>query len=415
MHDARIPPSIVDVARKLHDAGHSAVVVGGAVRDALLGLPASDWDLATSATPAEVQRIFSHTIPTGIEHGTVTVMAPDPDHPKGVPVEVTTFRGEGDYVDGRRPSSVRFLRDLQEDLARRDFTVNAIAWNPIAETLSDPFGGLDDLRAGLIRAVGNAEERFLEDGLRTMRAVRLCATRRFELDPATREAIPGALEVLDRVSAERIQVELYKLLGAERPSLGLRPLYETGMWPHVFVGMRDSSLIPAIEAAIDAVDDLEPDPVLRLAFLLRPLGERDEGAVARTMDALRPSRADRARVLTLVSRPAFVLVSPETLERGPLAIREQAALLGREHIEDAIALARPEADRADAIVGACAGVPLTVGELAIKGGALIAEGIVSRGPEVGEMMRRLLWAVWSEPEVNHPARLLELARTLAAR
>ena len=264
LRNSHVPDAILEVARRLQDAGQAAVLVGGAVRDALLGLPADDWDLATSATPEQVQGLFRKTIPTGVEHGTVTVMvrAPGQRGPR-TPVEVTTFRGEGDYVDGRRPSSVTFHRDLREDLARRDFTVNAFAWDPIRELFTDPFDGLGDLAKRRIRAVGDPAERFAEDGLRTMRAVRLCATRIFTLDPATRAAIEPALPVLDKVSRERVRVELFKLLGAPQPSRGLQPMVETQMWSHVLADMPDE----AKSDAIAAVDTMRPDPVLRLARL----------------------------------------------------------------------------------------------------------------------------------------------------
>ncbi|MBC8068946.1 MAG: hypothetical protein IAG13_11485, partial [Deltaproteobacteria bacterium] len=182
LRDAAIPEPILEVAQKLQQAGHAAVMVGGAVRDVLLGLPAADWDLASSARPEEVQATFKRTIPTGIEHGTVTVLVRNPGGGPAIGVEVTTFRGEGAYTDGRRPSEVTFLRDLTEDLARRDFTVNAFAWDPFAKVFSDPFEGLADLHAGLLRAVGEPARRFGEDGLRTMRAVRLCATRELALE-----------------------------------------------------------------------------------------------------------------------------------------------------------------------------------------------------------------------------------------
>ncbi|MCA9714725.1 MAG: tRNA cytidylyltransferase, partial [Myxococcales bacterium] len=174
-----LPSSLMTVARTLHDAGHEVVLVGGAVRDCLLGRARGDWDLATSATPDEVTRLFRKTIPTGVEHGTVTVVLGK--GARRVVTEVTTFRGEGDYVDGRRPSEVEFLRELEADLARRDFTVNAFAWNPLTRVFTDCFDGLRDLNRGVIRAVGDPVARFGEDGLRAMRAVRFCATLGYRL------------------------------------------------------------------------------------------------------------------------------------------------------------------------------------------------------------------------------------------
>src|SRR5205807_8276921 len=189
-------------------AGKQAYLAGGAVRDLLRiaqgekVTPPQDFDVATDALPEDVQRLFRRTAPTGIAHGTVTVLADDHK------IEVTTFRGEGPYLDGRRPSSVTFLGDIEGDLARRDFTVNAMAWDPIAGELRDPFGGVEDLRRCRLRAVGNALARFQEDGLRPLRAVRFACTLRLAIEPDTRRAISQALETFSRVAQERVRDEL---------------------------------------------------------------------------------------------------------------------------------------------------------------------------------------------------------------
>ncbi|MFH0903045.1 MAG: hypothetical protein V2A73_20645, partial [Pseudomonadota bacterium] len=160
MKKTLIPPEVQSICRRLDSAGFEAWVVGGCVRDALLGLPAKDWDVATNAQPGQIGRLFRRTIPTGIKHGTITVLEGE------MAVEVTTFRGEGAYSDARRPDYVVFGVSLEEDLARRDFTVNAIAFDPQSERMVDPFGGRDDIRRRCIRAVGNPADRFREDGLR---------------------------------------------------------------------------------------------------------------------------------------------------------------------------------------------------------------------------------------------------------
>src|SRR6266850_4626463 len=217
-----VPPSVLGVLRTLRGARKQAWLAGGAVRDLLRIAqgekltPPQDFDVATDALPEEVQRIFPRTAPTGIAHGTVTVLA-DEQHK----VEVTTFRGEGPYLDGRRPSSVTFLGDIEGDLARRDFTVNAIAWDPMEPGFAgirDPFGGLADLRRGVLRAVGRAEDRFAEDGLRPLRAVRLAAILKFALEPRTRKAIPATLDTFAKVAAERVRDELTKLLLRGQPA-----------------------------------------------------------------------------------------------------------------------------------------------------------------------------------------------------
>ena len=192
----------------------------------LIGRPPADFDLATDARPEAVVALFGTTfaIPTGLKHGTVTVLSETRR-----PVEVTTFRGEGEYLDGRRPVSVTYVDTLEEDLSRRDFTMNAVAFDPLDGRLSDPFDGQGDLARRLIRAVGDPLVRFREDGLRPLRAVRQAAQLEFEVDPPTREAIPPTLEVFRKVSAERIRDELFKMLGARQPSRGLELMRQTGL------------------------------------------------------------------------------------------------------------------------------------------------------------------------------------------
>src|SRR5512142_169173 len=212
-----LPAALVDVLRRLGEAGHRSWIVGGAVRDLLLHRPreAADFDVATPATPQEVTALFPKVIPTGVEHGTVTVVS------AGLAIEVTTFRGEGAYLDGRRPESVTFHTDLEADLARRDFTMNALAFDPIGLEFRDPFGGRADMRRRLVRAVGDPAARFGEDGLRPMRAVRFAAQLGYGLHRATRGAIPGALPVVRKVSVERMSEELQRLVVAPGADRGL--------------------------------------------------------------------------------------------------------------------------------------------------------------------------------------------------
>jgi len=225
---SQVPPDVLAVCRRLREAGHEAHLVGGGVRDMLLGRTPADFDVATDAVPEAVIDLFGNTfaVPTGLKHGTVTVLTGTAP-PR--PVEVTTFRGEGEYLDGRRPSSVTYVKSLAEDLSRRDFTMNAVAYDPLADTITDPFDGRGDLSRGLIRAVGDPIARFREDGLRPMRAVRQAAQLAFEIDPPTRDAIAPTLDVFRKVSAERIRDELLKLLGAPQPSRGLVLMRDTGL------------------------------------------------------------------------------------------------------------------------------------------------------------------------------------------
>ncbi len=402
---ADIPAAILAVLRTLDRAGFHGVVVGGAVRDALLGLGGGDWDVASNATPDEVVRLFPRTIPTGIEHGTITVLSGHGDDRHAV--ELTTFRGEGAYHDGRRPSEVRFLRELQDDLARRDLTINAFAWDPVNEVFTDAFGGLEDLCRGVIRAVGDPAVRFAEDGLRTMRAVRFAATMGFSLDPATEAAIAGALSVFDKVSRERVRVELIKLLGAERPSLGLIPMARTGLWGRVLAPLDPAEL----DDAIAAVDRMPIDPTLRLARLLRPIRATPERVEA-IMDDLRPSRDERSFVVRMCSPAVDELVE---VSRGTsdAAIRRAAARLGRDSIEPAIAVVELDPQLAGRIRAAIEGAALTSKDLVVKGRDLIQAGVARPGPGLGELLERLFEWVLEDPRRNEAEALLERARELA--
>lgn len=220
-----IHPLAVEVCRTLQQAGYQAFIVGGCVRDLYLNITPKDWDITTNATPEQVMQLFPRTIPTGLKHGTVTVCMAE-----GVEnhFEVTTFRVEGKYLDGRRPEEVQFVQSVEEDLARRDLTINAIAYDPVNNIGIDPYGGFQDIQSGIIRAVGNPVERFQEDGLRIMRVARFAARFGYQVDMATFEGMKASLETLKKVSKERISDELRKTLIAPHPSLGLQWLAECG-------------------------------------------------------------------------------------------------------------------------------------------------------------------------------------------
>ncbi|HTX74093.1 MAG TPA: polynucleotide adenylyltransferase, partial [Rectinemataceae bacterium] len=223
MRAIRPPQELIDFARALESAGKSCYLVGGAVRDQLLGRPTSDFDLATDARPEEVMRVFRRVVPTGIRHGTVTV------HYKGLELEVTTFRTEAGYADGRHPDKVEFASSIEADLSRRDFTINAIAYDLLTRRLVDPHEGREDLGRRLIRAVGDPLERFGEDGLRPLRALRFAAQLGFRVEAATLAAIRPSIGRFRMVSPERVRDELSKMLLSPRPSIGLRLLEETGL------------------------------------------------------------------------------------------------------------------------------------------------------------------------------------------
>ncbi len=450
-----VPPAVLGVLRTLRGAGKQAWLAGGAVRDLLRiaqGVklsPPQDFDVATDALPEEVQRLFSRTAPTGIAHGTVTVLA-DEQHK----VEVTTFRGEGPYLDGRRPSSVTFLGDVEGDLARRDFTLNAMAWDPIAGELRDPFGGARDLRRGLLRAVGEPLDRFREDGLRPLRAVRFASTLRLALDRRTERAIPQALDVFAKVAWERVRDELAKLLvRGDPPSRGLRLLRRTGllgrMVPELLEGVGfEQNRYHAYDVfrhTLRAVDFAPADLTVRLAALLhdvgkprsaQPPGPRGEhtfykhellGEEMTRQILLRLRHPHRVveRVALLVRehnwyyrpewndatvRRTIARIGPEALpdlwalRHADLRARGRLVEEGLENQQELEARFDAELRRAGA---------LKVTDLAIGGDDVMAALGIPPGPRVGEILTALLDRVLDDPDLNTRDTLIPLASEIA--
>lgn len=269
-----IPTQAAEIIKALSSHGYEAYAVGGCVRDSILGKTPSDWDITTSARPEQVKALFAKTIDTGIKHGTVTVMMDKTGY------EVTTYRIDGLYEDHRRPNDVTFTTSLREDLMRRDFTINAMAYND-TDGLIDLFGGMDDLQNRVIRCVGNARDRFEEDALRMLRAVRFAGQLHFRIESSTREAIIACHNNLKDVSAERIQMELLKLLISDHPEV-FREAYATGL-TSVFLpefdrmmdtGQKNPHHCYSVgEHTLHAVCMIEPNPVLRLTMLLHDVGK----------------------------------------------------------------------------------------------------------------------------------------------
>lgn len=295
----RIPEPVVDVCARLRSKGYEAYIVGGAVRDLLLQRQCLDFDVTTSATPDQVRSVFGHTAPTGLRHGTVTVILPFGT------VEVTTMRREGVYVDGRRPSSVCFIHDIEVDLARRDFTVNAIAYDPIDDRLVDPYGGCNDLVGQMIRAVGSPGDRFTEDRLRMLRAIRIGTALGFTIESATLDAISRMSSLITTISAEKIRDELLKLMSCDEPSNGIELMRVTGLLLGIIPELLDGYGVvqnrhhayTVYEHNLRTADALRNDPHLRMAGLLHDTGkpsvkrgerfyghERVSGLIARTCE-----------------------------------------------------------------------------------------------------------------------------------
>ncbi len=419
---------MVGVLTSLAAAGHRSWVVGGAVRDLLLHRPRHglDFDLATPAEPTQVMALFPRVIPTGLEHGTVTILTPDK-----LKIEVTTFRGEGAYSDGRRPESVTFHTDLDADLARRDFTINAMAFDPLALELADPYGGQRDLAARLIRAVGTARDRFAEDGLRPLRAVRFAGQLGFRLDDATRQAIRGALPVVRLVSRERMAEELGRLAVSPHVARAFDLLASTGLLEVLAPPL--AALPPArlghLGAVAGGLGGDPPDLRLRLTALFHgaPVPE-----VEGLLTGLRFPGRVASEVAALVARHACLRqdlledpVSPAVVRRwlagvGParapalLALRdaEVAALPPARRIA-ARGAARRLRTRVEAALAS--GAPLESGALALDGRALMALLGCPPGPHVGEGLRALLDLALDEPGLNSAAGLAGPARDWWAR
>jgi tRNA nucleotidyltransferase (CCA-adding enzyme) len=432
------------VLRALRAAGKQAWLVGGAVRDLVRGGGAQDFDVATDALPEQVAKLFPKVIPTGMQHGTVTVLSGEHK------VEVTTFRGEGPYLDGRRPSAVTFLGDIDGDLSRRDFTVNAMAWDPIAGVFKDPFGGAEDLRRCLLRAVGDPLARFREDGLRPLRAVRFACTLRLALHPATRRAIPQTLDVFAKVAVERVRDEFVKLLvrGAP-PGRGLRLLQRTGLLARIVPELLESvgfaqnryHCWDVWRHTLRCVDFAPPDLVVRLAALLHDVGKPrsaapKEGApgehtfydheklgarmTAEILQRLKFPRRETERVALLVAehnwhylpewndatvRRVLARIGPVelpalwALRRADLKARGRLVEEGLATQEAAEVRFGQEIERAAA---------LKIADLAIGGEDVMRELKLGPGRQVGEVLSWLLDRVIDDPDLNTRETLLRL-------
>ena len=423
-----MPVAVLDVLRRLGEGGHRSWLVGGVVRDLLLARTRHDpgeFDVATPATPTEVQALFRKVIPTGIDHGTVTVVE------GGARVEVTTFRGEGDYLDGRRPSRVTFHGDLEADLARRDFTVNAMAWDPLQDELRDPFGGRADLARKLIRAVGDPGERFAEDGLRPLRGARFVSQLGFRLVPSTRDAIRGALPVVALVSRERVAEELSRLLVGPHAAAGLATLSSTGLLGVVLPRLAAqpggrvrhalavaSEPFPSCRSAGTEVDR-ERCRLLRMAALLHVLPPQE--AMQAVVEIRLPNRLATGVVALSGGRCALDEQGPPGLEGSPAEIRRWISAAGRGRAPLFLELWKADARhqgartakrvaevrrfRARVAAELRRGAPLTVAELALGGNDVmeLLPGIPGR--QVGEALRMLLDEVLDDPAANTKAQL----------
>ena len=435
----RMDEGAAELLDTLHRAGYAAYVVGGCVRDSLLGLTPHDWDLCTSALPQQGMELFGEEkcIPTGLQHGTVTVKQ------GGGLYEITTFRTEGTYTDGRHPDEVHFVPDVREDLARRDFTINAMAYNA-KEGLIDPFGGQDDLQSGILRAVGVPHQRFTEDALRILRLYRFAARFGFAIDPPTAQAAQELCAHLDCVSVERIEEELAKLLSAPAPAAYLDKKILLVILPEL-----SPEALAAAKPVVDACPAGAENLPIRLAALLLSLGE---DGTRRTLRRLRCSNAciEETAVLVREARgrdgsfsedrplgwdpvaegnragdgmarivseekatvtPDFTIYARRLLGKYNLCTVQRLAALGTalqpERSADFAALSEL-AERLDAD-----GVCCRVSQLAVNGRDLMAAGVPA-GPGIRKVLEALLDGVIREEYPNERQALLAAVQQLAA-
>ncbi|MBP3369864.1 MAG: polynucleotide adenylyltransferase [Clostridia bacterium] len=383
-----IPEYVEALMNRIATAGEESYVVGGSLRDSLLGKSPSDYDVATSATPERMVEIFSdyRVIKTGLKHGTLTVMS------DGHPIEITAFRIDGSYTDSRHPDSVSFTRSIVEDLSRRDFTVNAMAYSR-ATGLVDVFGGREDLENGIIRAVRQPELRFGEDALRIMRAFRFSAQLGFEIEEKTLCAAQSCRDGLSNIARERIATEFFKLLCSEYPQKPLLQMRELGILDYVTDGILPS------ERLIELASKMPKNAAASLGLLLCECGEDD---VRRILDGLKCSNAQRKTALAVAKNARCVVLEVRDVSRLCTELGEDAKyaisasiLLG---LSDTRALTWLANDRA----------PHSIKELSIGGDELARIGFVGR--EIGKTLAYLLRCATDDPTLNTRERLLELAR-----
>ena len=435
-----IPVNAEKILRVLENQGFEAFIVGGCVRDSILGRRPDDWDITTSARPEQVKALFRRTVDTGLKHGTVTVLMDKESY------EVTTYRIDGEYEDGRHPKEVAFTASLEEDLKRRDFTINAMAYHP-DRGLVDLFHGMDDIRAEIIRCVGNPLERFGEDALRILRAVRFSAQLGFSIEEETKKGIEELVPNLKLVSAERIQTELVKLLVSPHPDYFLTA-YETGITrqflPEFDACMETGQNTPhhCLSVGLHTLQSLlniRPDKVLRLTMLLHdigkpavkktdengrdhfkmhgPAGEKMASAILRRLkfdndtiskvcrlirwhdDRPAPDMCSVRRAVNRIGEDIFPLYlevqRADMLAQSTYKREEKAARL--EGVNECYRKILEE--------GQC----VSLKSMAVRGRDLIAAGYAP-GPELGEILDRLLEHVLEHPEDNEKDRLLALLK-----
>ncbi len=435
-----LPSGVIEISSRLRKNGFKSYLVGGSVRDLIMGKKASDWDIATDAVPEKVISLFDKVVPTGIDFGTVSVMTGE-----GL-VEVTTYRKDGRYIDGRRPEKVEFSKDILEDLSRRDFTMNAIALDPVTSEFVDPYDGRADIEKKIIRTVGSPLERFSEDGLRPMRACRFAATLGFEIEKDTLDAIGRTLDIFKKVSVERIHDELVKMLKADKPSVGFELMRRTGMlqiiMPELLAGLgveqpKEYHKYDVYYHNIYACDRAPRDNInVRLAALLhdvaKPECKKDDtfyghdGRGCETAESilrrLKFGNATIEAVCNLIKNHMFNYTDEWTAP----AVRRFMKRVGVPNIGDLFSLRRADnaamerevdhaylgqlQQRIDGVIAE--DNALDVSDLEVDGDELMEALGISPGREVGSILGALLEKVLDDPSLNEKEKLIALARSL---
>lgn len=438
----QLPDKVHKIINTLEEAGYEAYAVGGCVRDSVLGREPDDWDITTSARPEETKSLFPRTIDTGIRHGTVTVMLDKEGF------EVTTYRIDGEYEDGRHPKEVTYTASLEEDLRRRDFTINAMAYNE-RRGLVDLYGGLADIEAGVIRCVGDAKERFTEDALRMMRAIRFSAQLGYRIDEATSAAIRELAPSLSRISAERIQVELVKLVTSPHPDY-LRIAWETGITaqilPEFDLCMETPQNNPhhcynVGEHILHSMLAVKADKVLRLGMLFHDIGKPqtmtvDEKGITHnkkhpvigaemTGKILRRLKFDND---TIDKVKKLVLYHDQEIAATPAGVRRAVNRMGKDIfplmfvVRRADVSAQSDYMREDKLRRLAyieelyeeirrQGDAVDLKDLAITGTDLIAQGM-KPGREIGAVLQELLERVIEDPSLNTSEKLLGISKKI---
>lgn len=389
----------VTVLERLEDSGYKAYLVGGCLRDMMMGREPHDFDIATSAEPETVMSIFSdfEVIPTGIKHGTVTVMV------DGEPIEITTFRKDSDYSDGRRPDSITFTDKVEDDLSRRDFTINAMAFGLDGEIV-DPFGGKSDIKSRVIRTVGSAEERFSEDGLRILRAIRFASVLGFTIERETKEAIHKLSRMLDKVSFERVFSEMSKIILSEKPSVQFREFKD--VFSRVAPELAE---IKDFEHTLETLDRVEPELALRFTALLHTLGEEQAESVLRKL---------KSDGVTIQKVTKLVRFFDTDIDSSKVAIKKLMSKMGESDFFSLIKLKvadepekTVELEKAKQIAERVIADKecFKLKDMAVKGDDLIKSGM-AMGPEIGKTLNMLLDKVILEEVANDKDSLMQIIK-----